>query len=76
MHVLVLLLRCTRQNKVMCELYTIHLRCVKCRELRSIIRKLCEGGAYTCAAKELKNVTQSWQSNGNAAKHNQKVNKK
>jgi hypothetical protein len=33
------------------------------------------GGSYTCAAKELKNVKQSWQSNGSTAKHNQKVNK-
>jgi 23S rRNA pseudoU1915 N3-methylase RlmH len=33
------------------------------------------GVSYTCAAKELKNVKQSWQSNGNDAKHNQKVNK-
>ena len=48
MHVLVLLLRCARQNKVMCELYTVQLRCVKCRELRSIVRKLCKGGGLIC----------------------------
>jgi hypothetical protein len=28
-------------------------------------------GSYTCAVKELQNGKQSWQINGNAAKHNQ-----
>lgn len=48
---------------------------MKCRELRSIIQKLSKWDSYTRAAKELENVKQSWPNNGNAAKHNQKVNK-